>query len=466
MNSMDKENSEILKIQNQYIIKIKNIFNKKYSEFLPLAYVHSFGCQQNVSDSEKLKGMLSLMGYGFTDDQSVADIIIYNTCAVRENAEAKVFGNIGELKHLKQKKPSLVIGICGCMAQQQHIADKIKTTYPQVDMVFGTFVFHKLPQMLYEVLTDKKRLFNLSYDNGDVIEGINKYREDKVKSSVPIMYGCNNFCTYCIVPYVRGREHSREPKEVINEVKNLVLKGYKEITLLGQNVNSYSYGFPQLLRNINDIDGDFRIRFVSSHPKDATKELIDAILECDKVCKHLHLPFQAGSNKILKAMNRRYTIEKYYEIVDYARSKKSDFSFTSDIIVGFPGETYEDFLDTKEAIKRVKFDNLYTFVYSKRSGTKAADFPDNISDHEKGLWLRELILFQREISTANLSRFVGKTVRVLVESKGKNETYLTGKNDENIIVEFIGSPDLIGEFVNIKITKAMNWALLGEVVEN
>ena len=467
MNSIDTKYSDILEVQNQYIDKIKNILNKRYNEFPPLAHVHSFGCQQNVSDSEKLKGMLSLMGYGFTDDQSVADIIIYNTCAVRENAEAKVFGNIGELKHLKAKNPSLVIGICGCMAQQQHIADKIKTTYPQVDLVFGTFVFNKLPEMLYEVLSSNGKVFNLDDDNGEIVEGINTFRDDNAKASVPIMYGCNNFCTYCIVPYVRGREHSRQPKEVLKEVYDLVSQGYKEITLLGQNVNSYSYGFPQLLREINKLDGDFRIRFVSSHPKDATKELIDAILECDKVCKHLHLPFQAGSNKILKAMNRRYTIEDYYKIVDYARSKKQDFSFTSDIIVGFPGESYEDFLETKKAIERVKFDNLYTFVYSKRSGTKAADLPDNISDHEKGLWLRELILFQREISTSNLSRFIGHTVRVLVDGQGKNDkTYLTGKNDENIIVEFIGSPKLIGEFVNIKITKAMNWALLGEIVEN
>lgn len=467
MNSIDIKNLEILKTENEFTQKIKQILNNKYPKSPPLAHVHSFGCQQNVSDSEKLKGMLSLMGYGFTDDQSVADIIIYNTCAVRENAEAKVFGNIGELKHLKQKNPSLIIGICGCMAQQKEVADRIKVTYPQVDLVFGTFVFHKLPEMLYEVLSQEDRVFNLDDESGEIVEGINAFREDKVKASVPIMYGCNNFCTYCIVPFVRGREHSRAPKEVFNEVQSLVSNGYKEITLLGQNVNSYSYGFPQLLRDINDIEGDFRIRFVSSHPKDASKELIDAIIECDKVCKHLHLPFQAGSNKILKAMNRRYTIEDYYKIVDYARSKKSDFSFTSDIIVGFPGETYEDFLETKKAIERVKFDNLYTFVYSKRSGTKAADLPDNITDHEKGLWLRELILFQREISTKNLSRFIGKTVKVLVDGEGKSDnTYLTGKNDENIIVEFRGSPQLIGEFVNIKITKAMNWALLGEIAEN
>lgn len=467
MNSTNEKNKEIIKSENEYIKKIKQIINKKYVQAPPLAHVHSFGCQQNVSDSEKLKGMLSLMGYGFTDDQSLADVIIYNTCAVRENAEDRVFGNIGNLKHLKEKNPSLIIGICGCMAQQNNVAEKIKNTYPQVDLVFGTFVSHKFPEMFYEVLTNKHRVFNLDDKEVEIVEGINVFRDDKIKAYIPIMYGCNNFCTYCIVPFVRGRERSRAPKEVINEVKSLVSEGYKEITLLGQNVNSYSYGFPQLLRSINEIEGDFRIRFISSHPKDATKELIDTIMECDKVCKHLHLPFQAGSNKILKAMNRKYTIEDYYKIVDYARSKSPDFSFTSDIIVGFPGETYQDFLETKKAIERVKFDNLFTFVYSKRSGTKAAELPDEISDKEKGQWLRELILFQREISTKFLSRFVGKTLRILVEGEGKNDkSYLTGKSDENIIVEFRGSPKLIGEFVNIKITKAMNWALLGEIAEN
>ena len=465
-NTLNKEISINMQSQNEYIIKVKDIIDSLYVEAPPLAHIHSFGCQQNVSDGEKIKGMLAQIGYGFTDNQEKADLIIYNTCAVRENAESRVFGNIGELKHLKAKNNNLIIGICGCMAQQQHIADKIKKTYPQVDLVFGTYVFHKLPEMLYELLTQRKRIFNLEVNNLEIIEGIDVLREDKIKASVPIMYGCNNFCTYCIVPYVRGREKSRKPEEIICEVKRLVSQGYKEITLLGQNVNSYANGFPRLLRELNKIEGDFRIRFVSSHPKDATNELIDAIIECDKVCKHLHLPFQAGSNRILKAMNRKYTIEDYYKIVDYARSKKADFSFSSDIIVGFPGETFEEYLETVKAIKRVGFDNLYTFVYSKRSGTKAAELSDDISDEIKGKWLRELLLIQREIVTDRFSRYLNKTVRVLVEGEGKKDhTYLAGKNNENIIVEFKGDKSLIGQFVDVRIDKITNWALLGEIKE-
>lgn len=451
---------------DKYIEKVRKLLEINYPECPPVAHVHSFGCQQNVSDGEKIKSLLSKMGYGFTEDQSEAQLIIYNTCAVRENAEDRVYGNIGELKHLKEKQSDLVIGICGCMAQQKEVADRIKSTYPQVDMVFGTFVLHKLPEMLYSVISEHKRIFNQSEGNNVNIESLDALREDRFKASVPVMYGCNNFCTYCIVPYVRGREVSREPQEIIDEVRELVDNGYKEIMLLGQNVNSYSYGFPELLRKINEIQGDFRIRFMSSHPKDATNELIDAIVDCDKVCKHLHLPFQAGSNRILKMMNRRYTIEDYYKIVDYARSRIPDFSFSSDIIVGFPSETYDEFLMTEKAIERVRFDNLYTFVYSKRSGTKAAEFEDNITTAEKGKWLRELILFQRKISTENLSRFIGKTVRVLIDGEGKSDrTVLTGKNDENIIVEFKGDTSLIGQFVDIKVTKAFNWALFGEMLK-
>ena len=458
--------TDSLALQNSYKAKVKELLNKIYIDAPPLAHIHSFGCQQNVSDGEKIKGILSEMGYGFTDNQEKADLIIYNTCAVRENAESRVFGNIGELKHLKAKNNNLVIGVCGCMAQQKHIADKIKHTYPQVDLVFGTFVFQELPQMLYSIISDRNKVFNLKENNDVIIEGIKTIRDNKIKASVPIMYGCNNFCSYCIVPYVRGREKSRQPDKIIEEVTNLVNEGYKEITLLGQNVNSYSFGFSELLRRIDKIDGDFRVRFMSSHPKDATKELIDTIIDSKKICKHLHLPFQAGSNRILKEMNRKYTIEQYYEIVDYARSRKPDFSFSSDIIVGFPGETYEEYLQTVETIKRVKFDNLFTFVYSKREGTKAAEYQDTISDSQKGKWLRELLLIQREVAMDLFSRFLGKTIIVLVEGEGRTDsTFLTGKNDENIIVEFKAPPECIGSFVKVRITKIMNWALLGEIVE-
>ena len=453
---------------NQYAQNKLLEHNKNYTLIhgkQPLVYLKSFGCQQNVSDGEKIKGKLAEIGFGFTDFLERAQVIIYNTCAVRENAEDKVFGYIGDLKHMKEENPELVIGICGCMAQQEHIAQRIKETYRQVDLVFGTFAYNDLYSMLWEVIDNKKRVFNLTENNIDINEDFTQLRDNKVQAFVPVMYGCNNFCTYCIVPYVRGRERSRKPDAVIKEVRDLVNNGYKEITLLGQNVNSYSYGFPELLREINKIGGEFRVRFMSSHPKDASKELIDTIFECDKICNHLHLPLQSGCDRILKEMNRKYTVDDYLEIVDYARNKDPEFSFTTDLIVGFPGETYEEFCMTKDIIKRVKYDNIYSFVYSRRSGTKAAEFEDNISDKQKGLWLRELLLEQRETSSVWLSRFVGREAVVLVEGEGrKGEEYLTGKNEENIIVEFKGSKEFIGKFIRVRITKAMNWALEGELV--
>ncbi|MBO5559990.1 tRNA (N6-isopentenyl adenosine(37)-C2)-methylthiotransferase MiaB [Ruminococcus sp.] len=431
----------------------------------PLAFVHSYGCQQNVSDGEKIKGMLAKVGYDFTDDTDSAQLILLNTCAVRENAEDRVFGNIGNFKKLKEQNRELVIGICGCMAQQKHVAEKIKASYRQVDLVFGTFAYNDMYSMLWEVISKHKRLFNQSEACTEIDESMTQLREDKVRAFLPIMYGCNNFCTYCIVPYVRGRERSRKPEAVIAEVRSLVEQGYKEITLLGQNVNSYEYGFPALLREIDKIEGKYRIRFMSSHPKDATKELIDAIIDCEHVCTHLHLPVQAGSNRVLKAMNRCYTVEKYMEMIDYARSRVPDFSFTTDLIVGFPGETYEEFCETKEVIKRVKYDNIYSFVYSRRSGTPAAKFEDHVTDKQKGLWLRELLLEQREITSEWFGRFVGRTVEVLIEGEGRTgEGWLTGKNDENIIVEVKADKKYIGEFVRVRITKAMNWALSGELV--
>ncbi len=433
----------------------------------PLAYIHSYGCQQNVSDGEKIKGSLSKIGYDFTDNTDEAQLILLNTCAVRENAEDRVFGNIGGMKHLKEKNRELVIGVCGCMAQQKHIADKIKDAYRQVDLVFGTFAYNDLYAMLWEVISKRIRIFNLSENSFEISEDFLQLRDDKIRAFIPIMYGCNNFCTYCIVPYVRGRERSRRPEAVINEVKALVDRGYKEITLLGQNVNSYSYGFPALLRKLNEIPGNFRIRFMSSHPKDATEELIDTIIECEKVCTHLHLPVQAGSDRILKAMNRRYTTADYLKIIEYARSKDPDFSFTTDLIVGFPGETYEEFCMTKELIKKVKYDNIYSFVYSRRKGTRAAEMEDNISDKQKGLWLRELLLEQREITSEWLGRFVGKTVTILAEGEGRTAPdYITGKTDENIIVEVKADKKYIGEFIKVRITKAMNWALEGELENN
>lgn len=450
----------------QQLVQFSAQFSENFGKS-PLAYVHSFGCQQNVSDGEKIKGQLSDIGFGFTDDYQQAQLILFNTCAVRENAEDKVFGTLGDLKHFKEQNPDTVIAVCGCMAQQKHVAEKIKSTYRQVDLVFGTFAYNEFYQMLWEVISKRTRIFEITENMTDISEDFRQVRDDKLRAFVPIMYGCNNFCTYCIVPYVRGRERSRKPEAVISEVTALVENGYKEITLLGQNVNSYSYGFAQLLRELDKIPGKFRIRFMSSHPKDASKELIDTILESEKVCKCLHLPVQAGCNRILKAMNRRYTKEQYLDIINYARQNAPDFSFSTDLIVGFPGETYEEFCETKELIKQVKYDNIYSFVYSRRSGTKAAEMEDNISDKQKGLWLRELLLEQREVSSRWLARFVGKTVEVLAEGEGRTgDGYLTGKTDEGIIVEFKADKKLIGEFVQVSITKAMNWALAGELVED
>ncbi len=445
--------------------KIRNIIGES-----KLAYVRSFGCQLNISDGEKIKGLLQQTGYNFTDDETKADLIILNTCAVRENAEDRVFGIIGSMKKLKEIKPSLIIGISGCMTAQEHIAEKIKKSYPQVDFVVGTSAINSIPKMLFDCLNGQKFGVDISeYD--DFSEVTQQVRESKFKASVPVMFGCNNFCTYCIVPYVRGRERSRNPDDIIFEVRSLVENGYKEIMLLGQNVNSYGndFGevnaFPKLLRELNKIEGDFIIRFMSSHPKDASKELIDTIFECDKIAKHLHLPLQSGSSDVLNRMNRRYTAEKYLETVNYIRSKDPEFSLTTDLIVGFPNESDEDFNATLDIIKYVKYDNIYSFIYSKRSGTKAAEMPDFVSDEVKGRRMRKLLEIQREISSENYKRFIGKKMRVLVDDVSKKQKgYVSGKSNEFIIVEFEGDNSLIGQFVDVEITDAMNWAVRGKII--
>ena len=430
----------------------------------PRCFVHSFGCQQNVSDGEKLKGALVRAGFEPVDDFEQAELLIFNTCAVRENAEDKVFGVIGDLKRFKERHSGAVICVCGCMAQEEKVSKKLMETYSQVDLVFGTFVGDELYAMLAELFRKRRRIMNIEEKYAEIDEDFVQYRSSSFSAFIPIMYGCNNFCTYCIVPYVRGRERSRAPEAVEAEVRKLVAEGYKEIFLLGQNVNSYSYGFPALLRRLDAIEGDFRIRFMSSHPKDATHELIDTIIGCEKVCKHLHLALQSGNDRILKAMNRRYTAADFYKIIEYARNIRPDFSFSTDIIVGFPGETYEEFCDTKEFIKKVKFDNIYSFVYSRREGTKAAELPDDISDKQKGLWLRELLLENREVQSEWMKRFIGRICRVLIDGRGKEAGMLTGKNDENIIVNLAGGDSLVGQFADVRITGAMNWALKGEIV--
>ncbi|MBQ1339210.1 MAG: tRNA (N6-isopentenyl adenosine(37)-C2)-methylthiotransferase MiaB [Ruminococcus sp.] len=449
---------------------IINEIRELYGNRPHIAYVRSFGCQLNVSDGEKIKGLLSSMGFGFTDNENAADLIILNTCAVRESAEDRVFGIVGSMKKLKENKPSVIIGIAGCMTAQSHIAEKIKRSYPQVDFVLGTSAINGLPALLRDSLRGRGFSADISeYDDFSAV--VPQLRDSSFKASVPIMFGCNNFCTYCIVPYVRGRERSRKPEDIISEVRELVSSGYKEIMLLGQNVNSYgkdlenAMSFPQLLREINAIEGDFIVRFMSSHPKDASKELIDTIFECDKIAKHLHLPVQSGSSDVLRRMNRRYSAEDYLSIVDYIYSKDPDFSLTTDLIVGFPDETDEDFEETLDIIKRVRYDNIYSFIYSKRSGTKAAEMPDAVSDEIKSRRMRELLEVQRNISTEHYKRFIGRRMRVLADDVSKKKKgCITGKSSEFIIVEFEGDESLIGQFVDVEVTGSMNWAVTGRIV--
>ncbi len=434
----------------------------------PKAHIVTFGCQQNVSDSERIKGMLCLCGYSLTDDITQADFILFNTCAVRGHAEDRVYGNVGATKKLKQKNPNLLVAVCGCMAQQQSVADKFYKSYPYVDIVFGTQQYHRLPEFIYRRLTGK-RVYELGLDNKEIVENIPICRDGTLKGWLPIMYGCNNFCTYCIVPYVRGRERSRDPQEIIKEATEMVRGGFKEIMLLGQNVNSYGkdaahgINFAKLLRMINDIEGDFRIRFMTSHPKDCTEELLDAIRDCEKVERHIHLPFQSGSSKILKQMNRRYDREGYLKLIKAARDRMPDVEFTSDIIVGFPGETYEDFCETLSLVKEVKFTSLFTFIYSPREGTPAAAMPDPITREEKGKWFNELLIAQDEVSKELNQSLVGKEMRVLCEEQTPDGLF-TGKGEYYSSVSFEGTPDMLGNFVAVRVEKYHNNTLYGTVI--
>ena len=463
---------EELNKQQEFSQKVREILSETYPQgYVPHAFVHSYGCQQNVSDSEKLKGIFASMGYQMTDSPEHADFVMYNTCAVREHAEMRVFGNVGALKNIKRRRPAMLIGLCGCMTQQESVADKLKKSFPFVDIVLGTHVMHKLPEIVYTKLTSGKRVFDLSGGDGVIAEGLPILRDGSSKAWIPIMYGCNNFCSYCIVPYVRGRERSRKSEDIIKEVKDVVLLGYKEITLLGQNVNSYGkengeISFPELLYKLNEIDGDFRIRFMTSHPKDATKQLIDAIADCDKVCNHLHLPVQSGSDRILERMNRKYTVSDYLKKIRYARERIPDISFTSDIIVGFPNEQDEDFEATLSLIREVSYDLLYTFIYSKRSGTPAAEMPDPITDQQKSKRFRKLLSVQEEIAYERLSQMKGKVFRVLCEGEGRViDNSLCGRADNNVMVEFkCSDTNKIGDFINVKITSSKGYVCLGEIV--
>ena len=460
--------------QRDYCMKINNLYKSLYKTRTPKAFVKTYGCQQNVSDSEKYIGMLLEMGFEMVFDQNEADVVLFNTCAIRENAENKTFGNLGWIKSIKKANPNLFVILCGCMTEQESVIKKIKNTYNFVDLVFGTHSIHRFPELLYKSLTEKnEKGKNLCVkENIDsILENAPIKRDSSVKAFLSIMYGCNNFCSYCIVPYVRGRERSREPKEILKEFENLLKAGYKDITLLGQNVNSYckdldiGYDFADLLRDVNNIDGKFRIRFMTSHPKDATQKLFDTIAECDKVCKHVHLPFQSGSDRVLSLMNRRYTAEKYLSLVKYAKEKIPDVSFTSDVIVGFPTETEEDFTETLELIKEVGFSGLYTFLFSPRPGTPAATMDGQISPDIKSERFNRLLALQNENSVKANEKYIGKTVEVLVEGypDGDREN-MTGRTEDNTIVRFPAKDGITGEFVSVKIDKALNWAVFGRII--
>lgn len=462
---------EELDRQNEYMNLVRTVISSRYSAVSPKAFVHTYGCQGNVADGERLLGMLEQMGYDFCESPEEADLVLYNTCAIREHAEDRVFGNVGALKPIKKQKPDMIIALCGCMMQQQSVADRIKNSFPFVDLVFGTHVSYKLPEFMYRVLCTGKRVFDITGNDGNIVEGLPVKREGTLRAWIPIMYGCNNFCSYCIVPYVRGRERSRDFDDVMKEVREVIAAGYKEITLLGQNVNSYnkdldeSKRFPALLKAISELEGDFIVRFMTSHPRDCTKELLDVMASSDKIAKHLHLPFQSGNDRVLSEMNRHYDREKYLSLIDYAYKVMPELSITSDVIVGFPGETYEEFCDTLSLIERVKYTSLFTFIFSARPGTKAYSMPDPVSREEKGKWFKELTDLQERIAGERTANMNGKTYRVLVEGTAKGEGMLSGRTGGNIIIEFPGDESLIGKFIDVTVTNPRTWIVYGEIAK-
>lgn len=466
------ENKEI-ELQKEYINKLKSYTAnfRTQNGRSPLANTETYGCQQNENDTERIRGILSEAGYEFTDTAENADLVIYNTCAVRENAEQKVFGRIGILKHIKQERPEMIICLCGCMVQQEHITKKIKSLHNHIDLIFGTHSLYKLPELLYKVIENKKPMVMIPDSDGAIAEDMPILRDTKEKAWVSIMYGCNNFCSYCIVPYVRGRERSRTPEAIIKEIKELVADGCSEISLLGQNVNSYGkdleekIDFSDLLRMVNDIEGVKRIRFMTSHPKDLGDKLIDTMAECDKVCHQLHLPFQAGSDKVLKDMNRRYTKEEYLEKIEKVKKRIPDISLSTDVIVGFPTETNEDFEDTLDVLRRVEYDNIFSFIYSRREGTPAAKLDFVLTEEEIHNNFNRLLEVQNEISLKKNIAYVGTVQLVLVDGASKNNPeMLTGRTESAKAVNFKGDPSLAGRYVKVKITEAHTWSLNGEIV--
>ncbi len=450
--------------QYEYMNKVNKINEGKGLKYS----IFTMGCQLNENDSEKICGMLEKMGYVKTENLLDADFVIFNTCCVRENAEDKLFGKIGEMKKQKEKRGT-IIAIGGCMMQEEHIVEKLHTSYPYVDIIFGTHTLHKLPEDIYKILEKRKRIDDVIDIDGEVYEGLPIKRNDNIKASVTIMYGCNNFCSYCIVPYVRGRERSRKPEDILNEIKELANEGYKEITLLGQNVNSYNggenYKFSNLLYDVNKIEGIERIRFVSPHPKDFTDDVIDAVAKCDKVCKIIHLPLQSGSSNILKIMNRKYTKEQYLQLAKKMQERIPNVVFSTDIIVGFPGETEEDFEDTLDVVRKIKFEQVYMFIYSRRVGTPGDRMENQIPEeikHKRFDILKQLVESQIE---ENNKKYIGTIQKVLVEGVSKNNpNMLTGRTDTNKVVNFEGSKDLIHKIIDLKIVSEHMWYLKGEIL--
>ena len=455
-----------LEIDKEYINKVNNLISNKNKKYI----VYTMGCTLNENDSEKISGMATEMGYTQTDDINEADLVIFNTCCIRENAEEKLFGKLGEVKRLKEERGT-IIALCGCMMQEEHIIEKIRQSYRYVDIVFGTHTIQKFPEDLYNLLSKENKVIDILDIDGEVYEGLPIKRESKNKALVTIMYGCNNFCTYCIVPYVRGRERSRRPEDILNEINSLAKEGYKEVVLLGQNVNSYKgngyrgiNNFADLLRAVNETEGIEIISFISPHPKDFTDDVITAIRDCKKISRILHLPLQSGSTEVLKRMNRKYSKEQYLELANKIKNQIPEIVLSTDIIVGFPGETEEDFLDTLDVVKKVGFEQVFMFIYSIRKGTPAEKMEDQIPEeikHERFNRLKKLV---EDIMAENNKKYIGTIQSILIEGKSKtNEAMLTGRTNTNKVVILEGNKDLIGKVVNVKILSEHMWYLKGEI---
>lgn len=444
-----------------YISEVRKLIQNKK------AYVRTFGCQLNENDGEKLKGLLSSMGYSITEEPAEADFVLLNTCAIRENAEKKTFGSVGVFKHYKEKNPSLVVAMSGCMTGEDHVIERLQKVHRHVDIVFGANNIEALPRLLFQHLTENRRVFDTEYDASVVAEHIPTMHQSTFKAGVPVMYGCNNFCTYCIVPYVRGRERSRNEENVLEEIRSLRDKGYKEIMLLGQNVNSYMGGgeaFAKLLEKVSDT-GIERIRFMTSHPKDLNPQVLRVMAERENICKCLHLPVQSGNNRVLAAMNRRYTREKYLSIVEYARELMPSLSITTDIIVGFPGETTEEFEDTLSLLETVRYDSIFSFIFSPRKGTPAEKMEDVLTEEEKKANFERLLMVQNRISGEINSTYLGRECCVLCEGTSKTDpSMMTGRSEGGKIVNFPGEASMVGQFANVKITETKTWNLQGEVI--